>query len=567
VRVADYLVDELSKKVGHVFTVAGGGAIFLGDAMAKRGLQVPMHHEQACTMAAEAYGRIKGFGASVVTSGPGGTNAITGVWGAMTDCVPTITISGQGFKDHIKSGVQTIDIVSGVKNWTKYAVMVTEPESIRFHMERGLHEATSGRPGPVWLDIPADIQNAQIEPEKLQGFDAPAIEYEKDFSELVALLKASKRPLLHVGHGVRLGGAIPGLIRFLTSRIPVVTARNGNDIVASDHPSYVGRPGTFAQRGANFAVQTCDLYIAVGTRLCLAQTGYNARDYARNAKIVQVDIDRDELDKGTVRVDLKYHAQAKDLFAALNKERWPNWSGWLARCKERSKKYPPVRPEHRTGSRVNSYHLAECLSENLGMGEVIVTDVGYAFQTMHQAFSVDWGQRFLSNGGTAAMGWGLPAAIGASLASGQRVTCVSGDGGLMMNLQELATLSRLKLDVKLFVLNNDGYLTMRGSQDHAFGERMGSEVSSLGFPDFAKLAHAFGLPYLRISSPEEVNSVMQGVFKISGPVFIEVMADPDQKLEQRSVNKRIDGRIVQTPIEDSWPYLPKEEIEENLCVL
>ncbi len=438
-RIADYVVRFLQERgIGHAFGVAGGASAFLCDAIAKApGMEyVACHHEQTAAMAAEAYARVRtGLGLAVVTSGPGGTNALTGVAGAWQDHVPTITLSGQVFTGQMMRGkglrtlgIQEVDIVRMVEGITKHAAVIREPASIRFHLEKSVHVARSGRPGPVWLDIPADVQKAEIDPAKLGGYvpnDKPLPSCSDAVDKLVRLLARAKRPLLHIGQGVRLAGAEELLAELLQrTRVPVVTARNGNDLIDSRNELYVGRPGTFAQRGANFAVQTCDLYIAVGTRLSLAQTGYNAKDYARRATVVMVDIDRAELEKRTVKIDLKVQADAKhfleDLNEALVGERLPDWGAWLERCKAWQAKYPPVNDEQRKQSRyVNSYHLVEALSAACDPDDVIVTDMGFAFQNTHQAWQVKQGQRLFTNCGLAAMGWGLPAAIGASIGSGR----------------------------------------------------------------------------------------------------------------------------------------------------
>lgn len=589
-RLADYAIRFLEQQgIEHAFTVVGGGSIFLCDALARapRMKYVACHHEQAAAMAAEAYARVRtGLGLAVVTSGPGGTNAITGVAGAWMDHVPTITLSGQVFRNQMidrhpglrSLGVQEINIVELVKPITKYAAVVRRPEQIRYHLERAVRAATTGRPGPVWLDIPADVQNANVEAAALAGYERPMPADDKPVlsaravEAVLAVLRQAKRPLVHVGQGVRLAGAIEELMRFLhAARIPVVTARNGNDLIDSSHPLYVGRPGTFAQRGANFAVQSCDFYLAIGTRLSLAQTGYNALDYARRAAVVMVDIDSAELGKGTVALDMAVHADARDFLAELNRQSpgagWPDWSAWLARCKEWMEKYPPVTDDQRTQPRyVNSYHLADVLSDALGPEDVVVTDMGFAFQTTHQAFRVKKGQRLFTNCGLAAMGWGLPAAIGAAVGSGRRVTCIAGDGGLMMNAQELSTLAHLGLPIKLFVLNNGGYLTMRQSQAHAFDGYMGSDAGSgLSFPEFRRLAEAHRIDAHRVEDADVLHDVVAGVLASPGPALCEVVMDPAQAQIPKSINRRLaDGTIRQTAIEDAWPYLPREEIEENL---
>jgi acetolactate synthase-1/2/3 large subunit len=478
-------------------------------------------------------------------------------------------------------GVQEINIVDIVRPITKYAVTVRRPIDIRYHLEYALWAARNDRPGPVLLDIPADVQNAQVDPLPLKGFDAPKNgarqPHSEDVARVVELLRNAKRPLVHIGQGVRIAGAQHELDKmlFITSA-PVVTARNGADLVDEGHPQYIGRPGTFAQRGANFAVQTCDLYIAIGTRLSLAQTGYSAQDYARNATVVMVDVDLAELEKRTVNVELGIQADAKAFLTELN---WqldrlplpalPSWSPWLKRCKAWQEKYPPVTDEQRAQSEhVNSYALIEAISDAAGPDDVIVTDMGFAFQNTHQAWRIKAGQRLMTNCGLAPMGWGLPAAIGAAVGSGRRVIAIIGDGGMMMNVQELATLAHHKLPVKIFLLNNGGYLTMRQSQAHAFDGYMGSDKhSGLSFPDFYELAHSFGLSRARYADSSDGFYEIQKYLRFDGPLLVEVMMDPNQPQVPKSINRRMpDGTIQQTSIEDAWPYLPAEEVAENLRV-
>jgi acetolactate synthase-1/2/3 large subunit len=577
-RVADWLIAELeSRGIDHAFTVAGGGSIFLCDALAtaKRMKYVACHHEQAAAMAAEAYSRARtGLGLCVVTSGPGGTNAITGVAGAWLDHIPMIVLSGQSFSGQIigdsglrQLGVQELNIVDLVRPITKYAHLVTGADSIKYHLEKALYLAQDGRPGPVWLDIPADIQKAEIDPEKLSGFwPGEQVEKPVNVDTVLTLLKQAQRPLLHIGQGVRWAKAEDALYRFLeASGMPVVTARNGNDLIPSDHPQYIGRPGTFAQRGANFAVQTCDVYVTVGTRLSLAQTGYNAKDYARNAKIVMVDVDRAELDKDTVNVHLKVEADAGDFLRALLDAipQLPDWSAWLKRCKDWQQRYPF---EHRESGFINSYVLADVLSDVLTSEHIIVTDVGTAFQATNQVFRIKAGQRLMSNGGLASMGWGLPAAIGASFATDRPVLCITGDGGFMMNAQELATLAHHKRNVKILVLNNGGYLTQKQAGEHAFNRVMGSSSESLSFPDIQKLGQAHGIPSFRFDSHGAVNEWLPSMLKADGPALFDLRMDPNQEQGPRALNRRLpDGTMKPTAIEDAYPFLPEDEVRDNLC--
>jgi acetolactate synthase-1/2/3 large subunit len=593
-RVADYVMEFFENQgVGHIFTVTGGGSIFLCDAlgMAKNMKYIACHHEQAASMATEAYARVRqGLGVTLVTSGPGGTNCVTGVAGSWLDHVPHVTISGQVFLGQTivnhpglrTLGVQEINIVDIVRPITKYAVMVKDAQEIRYHLEKAVYLATHGRPGPTWIDIPANIQNATVDTETLTGFDPKECELslapdlQSKVADVVKLLESARRPLVHVGQGVRIAQAEEEFFNLVDQyRLPFVTARNANDIAGSDHELYVGRPGTFAQRGANFAVQTSDLYLAIGTRLSLAQTGYNADDYARNAKVVMVDIDQAELDKNTVDLHLKIQTDAKLFLAELSRQlsqtelNSEQWSPWLTQCQQWQEKYPVVLPEYQeqTGS-VNSYHFVDILSDVLTSNDVVVTDMGFAFQNIHQAFRVKKGQRVFTNCGLASMGWGLPAAVGACVGSGRkRTVCVAGEGGLMMTIQELATIQHNRLPVKVFVLNNGGYLTIKQTQELGFEKRyMGIDGDSgLSFPDFMKLAEAHGIKGVRLTSHQNLKQQLEEIMEHDGPVFCEIMMDTDQMQAPKAINRRNkDGTMRQTPLEDSYPFLDPAEIQGNM---
>ena len=596
-RVADYVIEFLENQgVEHIFTVTGGGAIFLCDAlgMAKKMKYVACHHEQAASMASEAYARIRqGLGVALVTSGPGGTNAVTGTAGCWLDHVPQLTISGQVFLSQTIGkhlglrtlGVQELNIVDIVRSITKYAVMIEDAKDIRYHLGKAIYLATHGRPGPTWLDIPANIQNADIDSSSLRGFDAKESELPLDselkmkVAQVVKLLKTASRPLVHIGQGVRIAGAGEEFFKLVeTLRIPFVTARNANDMGPADHDLYVGHPGTFAQRGANIAVQTSDVYLAVGTRLSLAQTGYNAKDYARNAKVVMVDIDQAELDKDTVKLHLKIQADAKIFLEELNRQLFQEkldsqrWRQWLMQCQQWRLKYPVVLPEYReqTGS-VNSYYFIDVLSEVLTPEDAVVTDMGFAFQNTHQAFRVKKGQRVFTNCGLASMGWGLPAAVGACFArEKKRTVCIAGEGGFLMTIQEMATIMHHRLPVKLFILNNGGYLTIKQTQELGFENRlMGSnEESGISFPNFMKIAEAYCFKGVRLESHQDLKRHIEEIMNHEGPVLCEIMMDPDQMQAPKAINRRnADGGMQQTALEDSYPFLDSKEIEENLSVI
>ena len=612
-RLSDYIITFLAQHgVRAVFTIPGGGSVFLNDALTvtKAMPYFCCHHEQAAAMAAEAYARVsKSIGFTLVTSGPGATNAITGAAGSWTDSVPHLIISGQVFFNQTirhtgvrQMGVQEINIIDMIKPITKYAVMITSAQDIKYHLQKALYLAQSGRPGPVWLDIPADIQMSQIDETKLREFSASEISEIKDPEEkqkqaektkssiarVVELLQDAKRPLVHVGQGVKIANAEKEFFTLIEHyQLPFVTARNANDIVDSSHPLFVGRPGTFAQRGANFAAQNADVYLAIGTRLSFPQTGYNSKDYVRRAIKIMVDIDRAELYKDSLAIDIKIESDAKkflqELLQALEnstlKENGPTWRGdaagrwekWITRCKEWQKKYPVVLPSYEHLKKgINSFYFIALLSKALDSSDVIVTDMGFAFQTTHMAFQIKKGQQLLTNCGMAAMGWGLPAAVGACIAhEKKRTICIAGDGGLQMNLQELATVMHHQLPIKIFIYNNGGYLTMKQTFEDKFeGRVMGSDSSTgLSFPDYIKIAEAHHFPNMRINNHQELKKNLSLILQSTGPFICELMMEEDQAQIPKFLPRRgTDGKNLPTPIEDLYPYLPLEELEENLRI-
>lgn len=597
---SDWIIEFLEGKgIEHAFTVSGGGSIWLNDALAraKKMKYVACHHEQAAAMATEAYCKLRGLGLTVVTSGPGGTNAITGVAGSWLDGNAHIVISGQAFLKHTigsqkgnlarsvpplrQLGVQEINIIDLVRPITKYAVMVEKAEDLQYHMERAIYEATHGRPGPVWLDIPGDIQNAPF-PSISFSFRVPAppvYDIKDQVAKVKKLLWSSKRPLFHIGQGARHAQEV--FFRLIdTLQVPYVTARNANDMGRWGDPLLVGRPGTFAQRGANFAVQASDLYIAVGTRLSITQTGYNTKDYARNAQIIQVNIDLAELEKGTLRDPINIECDAKTFLEELERQwheptewiqwsvwtRWEQWTPWLKKCQEWKKKYPVCLPEYEEGRFVDSYYLIDVLSDLAGPTVTIVTDMGFAFQNTHQAWKTKTGQRLLTSCGLASMGWGLPAAIGAAMETDRQVICITGDGGFSMTQQELATMVYHNLPITIILLNNRGYLTIKQTQEFGFeGRKMGVDYDSgLWFPQFDRLANAYCLSYKRIYTNDTVREKLQEALLLRS-CFIEVMMDPDQPQAPRFLNRRNpDGTMNPTALEDAHPFLPPEEVEREM---
>ena len=616
VRLADYVIFFLEGiGVKDIFTVSGGGAIFLNDALAKNGKinYYCCHHEQAVAMATEAYARVKKrIGVSLVTTGPGGTNTITGIAGSWIDSVPHLIISGQVFLNQTiqetgvrQLGIQELNIIDIVKPITKYAIMLKNKNEIKYHLKKAIYLATTGRPGPVWIDIPANLQMDDINESDLSEFDLNKEEvhslsdyilnYQYDAMEvlkekvamIVELLRNSKRPLIHVGQGVKISKSEEEFMYFVEkNKLPFVTARNANDIVSTNHPMYIGRPGTFAQRGANFAVQNSDLYIAIGTRLSIPQTGYNSKDYARNAIKIMVDIDRNELNKPTLEIDLKINCDAKEFLLELNRQlesfvtdasindvydaNNTNKQEWLKLCQNWKEKYPVVLPEYKEiKDCVNSYYFIDVLSDVLKSDDTIVTDMGIAFQGTHQAFKVKKGQNFFTNSGFASMGWGLPAAIGACIASGKKRTiCISGEGGLQMNIQELATVMQNKLPIKLFIYNNGGYLTIKQTQELNFGRLMGcNQETGLSFPIYQKIAEAHNIKFVRIGNHLNLKSKIVEILELDDPVICELIMDPNQSQIPKFVPRKDEhGKTIPTPIEDLYPYLDRKEFKENMIV-
>lgn len=595
-RVADYVVQTLAKHgVRHVFLVTGGGAMHLNDAFgrSKAMSYVACHHEQACAMAAESYYRMTNRLAAInVTTGPGGTNAITGVWGAWTDSIGMIVISGQvKWETVVRStklplrqlGDQELDIARLVAPITKYAVMVAEPESIRYHLERALYLATHGRPGPVWLDIPMNVQGSQVAPAALKGYDPREDELvfeTRDLKEacrrILDKLRQAKRPVLLNGAGVRLSGAYADYRRLVERLgVPVVTAWNAHDVIENDHPLYVGRPGTIGDRAGNFAVQNADFLLVLGSRLNIRQISYNWPSFARGAYKVMVDVDAAEMKKPTLHIDFPVHA---DLGQAIRTLLELSYAGptaehkhYLSWCLERKKRYPVVLPEYRGGREgVNPYLFVEALFDRLPANEKIVTGDGTACVAAFQAAKIKKGQRLYTNSGCAPMGYDLPAAVGASFATDHgRIVCIAGDGSIMMNLQELQTIVTHRLPVKIFILNNRGYHSIRQTQRNFFADNIvgcGTE-SGLGFPDFGKLARAFGIPFRRVGSPAGLKTGIRRTLAGSGARMCEIVLDLNQQFSPKLSSRRLaDGRMVSSPLEDMTPFLPREEFLKNMII-
>lgn len=575
--------------------VTGGGAMHLNDAFGRcaRLEVVCCHHEQACAISAEAYFRVSNRLAAVnVTTGPGATNAITGVYGAHVDSIGMIVVSGQVKWETLarstglplrQLGDQEVDIIPMVQGITKYAVLISEPESIRYHLERALHLATSGRPGPVWLDVPTNIQGALIDPESLREYDPIEDRVTYETSDLdaaalkvVDLLKNAERPVIYAGSGIRLAGQYDRFLQLVDClRIPVVTAWNSNDLLPNDHPTYAGRPGTVGDRAGNFTAQNADLLLILGCRLNIRLLSYNWENFARHAHKVMVDVDATELKKPTLKVDLPIHADLREFLPLLEnvaadwRPRHDEWLGW---CKERVNRYPVVLPEYwDLAEKVNPYCFMERLFAQLGEGEMVACADGTACVTAFQAAFIRKGQRVFHNSGCAPMGYDLPAAVGAATASPQlkRIVCIAGDGSIMMNLQELQTMASRNIAAKVFVLNNWGYHSIRQTQRNFFPDNIvgcGTD-SGLGFPDFGKIAAAFGFSFTRCGSHAELDRAIDETLKSSGAAMCEVVLDLEQPFAPKSSSRRLeDGRMITAPLEDMAPFLSREELKENMLV-
>lgn len=591
-RVAEYMADFFTGHgIGHCFMVTGGGAMHLDDAFThKDGLQcIFNHHEQACAIAAEAYMRYSGRLPLVcVTSGPGGTNALTGVLGAWLDSVPMFVVSGQvkrittihATEAKVRQiGDQEFNITDCVATMTKYAKFVDDESQIAYHMEKALYLSRQGRGGPVWLDIPLDVQAAVIDTEALAHFHAEDeemqdIKYDQSLTgQIIERIRHARRPVLLAGTGIRLAGARDLFIEVADRLgIPVVTAWNAHDVIWDAHPLYVGRPGTIGTRGGNFVVQGCDLLISLGCRLNIRQISYNYDDFAKDAYKIIVDIDGEELKKHTVHPDLPIHADVKDVLQSLLDSGFVNGDEghrkWLAWCRKTDARYPAALPEYYgKESPVNPYVFMKELFERLDENETIITGNGSACVISFQAAVIKKGTRLFTNSGCATMGYGIPAALGVSFArQGERVICLDGDGSIQMNLQELQTIVHHNADIKIFVLNNDGYHSMRQTQSNLFRGALAGvdKETGVSFPDMEKIAYAYGIPYGRICGMGDIDGTVQKMLRSAGPAICEVMVDKAQFFAPKLSSKVMpDGRIVSPAIDDLYPFLPREEYLEN----
>ena len=604
-KVSDYIADYIANwGIRDVFTVTGGGAMHMNDAFGHHPKLhcTYQHHEQACAMAAEAYARMDNRMAAVcVTTGPGATNAITGVLGCWMDSIPMIVFSGQaryattvaasGLK--LRSmGVQECNIVPVVTSLTKYAQMVIDPKEIRYHLEKALYMAVNGRPGPVWLDIPLDVQGATIATENLRGYDpkenpeeTPAAISQDVVKAIVDRIAQSRRPVLFPGNGVRLAGAIEDFHRLVNILgVPVITGMSSVDALESHHPYFVGRSGGTGTRPGNFALQNSDVLLSIGNRQGFAQTGFQYQDWARESFTILNDIDENELKKPNLHVSLPVVGDAGELIRKLiceaqrrgADEKYPLFQGedWVHQCQIWKQKYPVVTAKHYETieeSCTNIYAFYEELSKAMHEGETLMVSVGTSRVAGSQAFQVKKGQRFITNPNTASMGFCLPAVTGICVAHpGESVVCVTGEGSLQMNIQELQTIRQNRFPVKLFVINNQGYHSIRQTQQSYFAPPLvgvGEESRDLSFPDLEKLAPAYGFTYRAIHHAEELPDVIREVLEMDGAAVCEVYVTKYQKTEPKTSAKKLeDGSMVSAPLEDMYPFLDQKELEENMYI-
>jgi acetolactate synthase-1/2/3 large subunit len=636
-KVSNYISQKLLESgITQVFSVTGGGAMHLNDALGhQEGLNcLYNHHEQACAIAAEAYTRIEGKLAAVcVTTGPGGTNALTGVLGGWLDSIPMLILSGQVRYDTTArwSGVgiramgdQEFDIVKAVDCMTKYSEMVIDPMRIRYCLEKAIYLALSGRPGPSWLDIPLNVQGGYIETEELIGFspedyenggdgwisknDAKIKEDEaghgenrqilpkkvtRDIAvEILTRIKQSSRPVINAGNGIRIGQAHETFLRVIEKLgVPVVTGWNSQDCIWDTHPLYTGRGGGMGDRAGNFAIQNSDLVLSLGSRLSIRQVGYNYKTWAREAFVIVNDIDQEELKKPSIHADMRIHADVKELLTVLeevldsefqSEEQAPFFKGgkgiddltWNETCSMWKETYPVVLPKHyeqEDQELTNVYAFVKELGNKLKEDQITVVGNGSACVVGGHACVIKKGQRFITNSAVASMGYDLPAAIGTCMThSSEDIILITGDGSLQMNIQELQTIIHHKMPIKIFLINNGGYHSIRQTQKNFFGEPLvgvGDDSRDLSFPDMEKLSAAYGYPYVSIHHNSELDQKIDTVLSMEGPVICDIFVSREQNFEPKSSAKRLpDGTMASPPLEDLSPFLSEEEMERNMII-
>ncbi len=586
--VSDYIFKFLTDKgVDTIFMITGGQAMFLNDAVFrnKKLKYICGHHEQALGMSADAYGRITGkLGVSLVTAGPAAINIINGVVGGWVDSSPMMVISGQSALSFVQYqqktkirqfGIQGINIKPIVEKITKYFVTVDDPSLIQYYMQKAYYLALSGRPGPVWIEVPLDIQRMEVPKKLLKEFiPEENKDLDSDLStkvkETLELLSKSKRPILFAGQGIRLANTFNEFDKIVKKlQMPVITSRLGIDLIDSDNKLYVGRPGTYGERAAHFAIQNSDLILAIGSRLSTSTVGHNSKEFGKNAKKIVVDIDIEELEKPGIDIFLKINTDVKlflnELLKQIGTHKIPNYKNWVERCNFWKYKYPVVLPEYKKEKPINSYYFTERLSCLASDRDMILVDTGSCFHVACQAWKIKKNQRFLTTGGISSMGY-WAAGIGACLANNRKNTIViTGDGSLQFNIQEFATIKHNNLPIKVFILNNNGYLLIRHTQKNFMdGRLMGeSEKNGVWCPDSLKIATAYGIKGVRISSIDEIDKKIKEVLDYKGPVICDVMTPEWQLLIPRTASeKRPDGTLVAKPYEDMFPFLDRKEFKQ-----
>lgn len=597
IRLSDYIVKTIQEFSDTVYMVTGGGAMHLNDAFGRSKMNIVFcHHEQACSIAAESYSRITNKLSVVnVTTGPGGINAINGVFGAWTDSIPMLIVSGQVKRETLVStygdeggwrqlGDQEVDIVNMVKGITKYSILLTDPKMIKYHLKKAIYLAMNGRRGPSWIDVPIDLQAMQIDENDLVDFDPNELENSNnnllslkgDIESLCSLIVNAKRPVFYIGSGIHSSGLKEQFLEIAElTGIPVVTAWNSNDLIEDSHPLYVGRPGTIGNRSGNFVVQSADLVIVLGSRLNIRLVSYNWSCFAKNAIKVGVDVDIKELNKPTCNFQFKFNYNLIDFLPEFLKivkveSAFPNFSKWVSWGKERLRKYPVCLDEYwlKTDS-VNPYCFIEEFSKHTKEGDNIICADGTACVTTFQAINIKKNQRVFHNSGCASMGYELPATIGAyfSNPNQERVICIAGDGSIMMNLQELQTISGLGIPAQIFILNNNGYHSIRQTQHSFFKDNIvgcGTE-SGLTFPDFEKISKAFEFKYFSISNHEDLKNQLGQIMETNNKFICEITLDLNQQFSPKVTSKKLeDGSMITSSLEDMWPFLTKEELDTNI---
>lgn len=591
-KVSDYIIELLEENgIATVFLVTGGGAMYLNDSFgqSKQIRKIFNHHEQGSAIAAEGYARTAGrLAVTNVTSGPGALNTLTGVMGQWTDSVPVLYLSGQvrydttvesqkGRLELRQMGDQEVDIIPVIRPLTKFAATIKDPQDVKWIMEKAIHEATTGRPGPVWVNVPHNIQSAVVDENNLLGFEPGITSAPKELTgqvrKIIQMLSIAKRPLVVCGRGTRISGTIESVRTFCKEySVPIVTTFNNYDAIPDDFSLYSGRIGTIGQRAGNFCLQNADIVLFLGTRNNIRQVSYTWTYFCRAAKRIAVDIDDNELRKPLIIYDLAIRADLRDFMPLLLEEarraKLPDWSTWVAWCQERKRRFPVITSEQCAAGKINPYYFVHELTKKLGSDAVIVAGNGTASVCLFQSSIVKDGQRILNNSGCAAMGYDLPAALGAACVCDHDVICLAGDGSFQMNLQELATISYNHLPVKIFYLDNGGYASIRQTQDNFFGRRFGiNNQTGIAFPDTAKLAEAYGLTHFQIGNSESMAEIVDMVLKTKGPALCHVYLDPEHIFEPKLSSARNPaGQLVSKPLEDMYPFLPRDVLKDNMII-